>query len=126
MVDFQLGPQRIEAAVACYANILDKENLWIVLYTLKGLEQSIAILRLGPNICFNSKHPSMHWVLDVSNPAHEEVTKKLVYLAANDTELSNMWNIRLNGNATYSSGYLLLLLSVHNFLVFCGRRLDIL
>lgn len=83
--------------VACYANILDKENLWKVLYTLNGVEQSIALLRLGPAVCFDAKHPSMHWILDVSNPAHEETTKKLVHLAASDMEFPNMWNIRLNG-----------------------------
>ncbi|GMH33627.1 hypothetical protein BSKO_01461 [Bryopsis sp. KO-2023] len=94
---FQLGPQRIEIVVACYANILDKENFWQVLYALRGWEQSIAICRLGPTVCFDPKHPSLHWILDSSNPTHEEVTKKLVHLAASDTDLPNMWNIRLNG-----------------------------
>lgn len=97
----------------------------MVLYALKGLEQSIAILRLGPSVCFNPKHPSMHWVLDVGNPAHEEVTKKLVYLAANDTELPNMWNIRLNGNATYSFGICDIIALVDQSLLFKSNGKDI-
>ncbi|CAD7702924.1 unnamed protein product, partial [Ostreobium quekettii] len=93
----QLSPQRVEAAVVCYANIVDKENFWQVLYALKGIEQATAALRLGPLTVFNPKHASIHWLLDFSHPSHEEAARKLVGVASSDQELPNLWNIRLNG-----------------------------
>jgi hypothetical protein len=38
-------------------------------------------------------------MLDLSNPGHEEVAKKLVGLAVAGGELPNFWNIRLRGEA---------------------------
>jgi hypothetical protein len=61
------------------------------------LEQSNLLQRLGPWRLFSAAHPSCHWVLDLSNPGHEEVAKKLVALAVAGGELPNFWNIRLRG-----------------------------
>ena len=93
----QLGPHRAEAIVCCYGNLLDPENFWTVLYALQSLEQAIVISRLSPVTCFAPQHLSMHWILDVTNPSHADIAKKLVKAASGDTELPNLWNIRLNG-----------------------------
>jgi hypothetical protein len=61
------------------------------------LEQSNLLQRLGPWRLFSPAHASCHWVLDLSNPGHEEVAKKLVGLAVAGGELPNFWNIRLRG-----------------------------
>ncbi len=53
--------------------------------------------RLGPANIFNAKHCSIHWVLDLVNPHHEEVAKKLVAMATASGELPNLWNIRMRG-----------------------------
>ena len=89
--------------ILCYSNIVDKENLWRVLYALRGLEQAMAAVRLGPTTVFDPKHPSIHWLLDLSHPSHEEVARKLVNIAAADAELPNFWNIRLNGTTCVES-----------------------
>lgn len=67
------------------------------------LEQSNLLQRLGPWRLFTPGHASCHWVLDLSNPGHEEVAKRLVGLAVAGGELPNFWNIRLRGGQTYSS-----------------------
>ena len=92
---------RVEALVALYSCLLDRSsNIWRALYCLAGLGQSLALYRLGPHACFNSKHNSMHWVLDCTQHAHMEVAKKLVALSQENRDAANMWNLRLNGNHT--------------------------
>ncbi len=61
------------------------------------MEQAIAMWRLGPLNLFDKSLPSGHYVLDTSNPAHEQVAHKLIDAAANNTEYSNLWNIRMHG-----------------------------
>lgn len=61
------------------------------------LEQSNLLQRLGPWRLYTPGHASCHWVLDLSNPGHEEVARKLVGLAVAGGELPNFWNIRLRG-----------------------------
>ena len=75
------GPERVEAVVTLYNRLLDPENLWVVIYALKGLEQSTVMLRLGLRATFNPKRCSHHFKLDCSNPEHHEVAKKLVDIA---------------------------------------------
>jgi hypothetical protein len=53
--------------------------------------------RLGPAQVFNPRHPAQHWVLDLTNPAHEEVARRLVALAQAAGDLPNVWNLRLRG-----------------------------
>ncbi|KAL0041640.1 hypothetical protein WJX79_010316 [Trebouxia sp. C0005] len=88
---------RVEAAVCLYARMVDKENLWLVLYALKGLEQSEAVMRLGLKLAFNPKRCSLHFQLNVANPEHAEIAKKLVDMAQKTPEVRNWWNIRLAG-----------------------------
>ncbi|KAL0042382.1 hypothetical protein WJX77_010805 [Trebouxia sp. C0004] len=88
---------RVEAVVCLYARMVDKENLWLVLYALKGLEQSEAVMRLGLKLAFNLKRCSLHFQLNVANPEHAEVAKKLVDMAQKAPEVRNWWNIRLAG-----------------------------
>jgi hypothetical protein len=64
---------------------------------MQCLEQSNLLQRLGPWRLFSAAHASCHWVLDLSNPGHEEVARKLVGLAVAGGELPNFWNIRLRG-----------------------------
>ena len=93
----QLGPHRVEAIVCCFGNLVDRENLWKVLNTLKPLEQAVMMMRLGPMNCTSMQHKTAHWILDVTNPQHGDIAKRLVKAALSDTELPNLWNIRLNG-----------------------------
>jgi hypothetical protein len=53
--------------------------------------------RLGPAQVLDPRHPSQHWVLDLTNPAHEEVTRRLVAMAQAAGNLPNVWNLRLGG-----------------------------
>lgn len=41
-----------------YCQIVDRKNLAYVLYALRGLEQSVAMWRLGPANLFDRTHPS--------------------------------------------------------------------
>jgi hypothetical protein len=63
----------------------------------QGLEQSCLLQRLGPARLFSPTHPSAHWVLDLSHPAHEDVARRLVSMAAASTDLPCIWNLRLRG-----------------------------
>lgn len=95
---FSLSPHRVEVAVLCWPVTLDRaDNYWTVLYCLQCLEQSNLLQRLGPWRLYTPGHASCHWVLDLSNPGHEEVARKLVGLAVAGGELPNFWNIRLRG-----------------------------
>eukprot|EP00879_Flechtneria_rotunda_P023400 GHRR01024752.1.p1 GENE.GHRR01024752.1~~GHRR01024752.1.p1 ORF type:complete len:705 (+),score=359.40 GHRR01024752.1:417-2531(+) len=95
---FVLSPHRVEVAVVCWPVTLDRaDNYWTVLYALQGMEQSNLLQRLGPWRLYNPQHASCHWVLDLSNPGHEEVAKKLVAQAVAGGELPNFWNIRVRG-----------------------------
>lgn len=74
------------------------EQFYRVLYSLRPLEQAAVAWRLGPQRIFNPRHCSLHWVLDVANPGHEEVAKKLVAMAvASGPDTPNVWNLRLRG-----------------------------
>jgi len=53
--------------------------------------------RLGPDKLFDRNHPSLHYVLDISQPAHEQVARKLIDIANQNPESPNIWNIRLQG-----------------------------
>ena len=53
------------------------DNFWTVMYGLAPLEQSLVATRLGPAAVYNPKHPSGHWLLDLANPGHEEVARRL-------------------------------------------------
>lgn len=59
--------------------------------------QAVVVWRLGPANVFDRAHPSGHYVLDVSNPAHESVAKRLVDIAGNSSDMPNIWNLRMNG-----------------------------
>ena len=48
---------------------------------MQGLEQSQAMTRLGLRQTFNPKRCSLHFQLNVANPEHAEVAKKLVDMA---------------------------------------------
>jgi hypothetical protein len=61
--------------------------------------------RLGPSHVFNPKHPAQHWVLDLTNPAHEEVARKVVALAQGTGDLPNVWNLRLRGQRRQVGGW---------------------
>ena len=87
----------MEAIVCCFGNLVDRENLWKVLNVLKPLEQAVVMIRLGPMNCTSMQHMTAHWILDVANPQHADIAKRLVKAALSDTELPNLWNIRLNG-----------------------------
>ena len=52
-----------------------------VAYCVQGLEQSEAVMRLGLKLAFNPKRCSLHFQLNVANPEHAEVAKKLVDMA---------------------------------------------
>jgi hypothetical protein len=84
--------------VLLYPRTQDRsDSFWTVVYSLCPLEQTCLIQRLGPTQLFDPKHCSHHWLLDCSNPAHEEVAKKLVAAAVGGGDLSHFWNIRLKG-----------------------------
>ncbi|KAK9826070.1 hypothetical protein WJX74_010164 [Apatococcus lobatus] len=91
------GPERVEAVVTLYNRLIDPENLWVVIYALKGLEQSTAMLRLGLRATFNPRRCSHHFNLDCSNPEHAEVARKLVDIAMKMTDSKTWFNIRVAG-----------------------------
>ncbi len=67
-------------------NRLDKEDLDLGIPTepgkcVQGLEQSEAVMRLGLRLAFNPRRCSLHFQLNVANPEHAEVAKKLVDMA---------------------------------------------
>lgn len=45
------------------------------------MEQSTAVMRLGLKLAFNPKRCSLHFQLNVANPEHAEIAKKLVDMA---------------------------------------------
>ena len=45
---------------------------------MQGLEQSVAVMRLGLKLAFNPRRCSLHFQLNAANPEHAEVAKKLV------------------------------------------------
>jgi len=58
--------------------VIDSRN---VACCVQGLEQSEAVMRLGLKLAFNPKRCSLHFQLNVANPEHAEVAKKLVDMA---------------------------------------------
>ena len=48
---------------------------------MQGIEQSEVMVRLGLRLAFNPKRCSLHFQLNVANPEHAEVAKKLVDMA---------------------------------------------
>ncbi|KAK9817199.1 hypothetical protein WJX72_010972 [[Myrmecia] bisecta] len=92
---------RVEALVTLYPRLVDPDELWVALYSLKGLEQSLAMSRLGLKATFNPKRCSLHFQLDVSNPEHLEVAKKLVDMAMKVPDQRNFWNIRIFGKVKF-------------------------
>ncbi len=47
----------------------------------QGIEQTLAMVRLGMPATFNAKRCTLHFQLDVGNPEHAEVAHKLVDMA---------------------------------------------
>eukprot|EP00798_Chlamydomonas_sp_ICE-L_P022708 gene22707-29864_t len=72
-------------------------QIWTIMYSLRPMEQAVAMWRLGPNNLYDKHHPSGHYILDVTNPAHETIGKRLMDLAANFQDFPNIWNIRSTG-----------------------------
>ncbi|KAG2440423.1 hypothetical protein HYH02_010310 [Chlamydomonas schloesseri] len=95
---FEAPPHRVEVLVVTFCLIVDRKNLWSLLYTLSPLEQALAMWRLGPANVFDRAHPTGHYILDLANPAHEVVARKLVELSLAQPDLPNFWNIRINGS----------------------------
>lgn len=88
----------MEVAVILFRRTTDKENWWQVVYELKGLEQACLLHRLGPDMIFDLQHCTLHFILDFTNPTHEEAVKKMVQFAIQqETDLPNFWNVRLMG-----------------------------
>lgn len=75
------GAEKVEAVVSLFCRLVDPENLWTIIYALKGLEQSSVMNRLGLKATFNPKRCSHHFLLDWGNPEHLEVGRKLNDLA---------------------------------------------
>lgn len=48
---------------------------------MQGLEQSVAVMRLGLKLAFNPRRCSLHFQLNAANPEHADVAKKLVDMA---------------------------------------------
>ena len=48
---------------------------------VQGLEQSVAVMRLGLKLALNPKRCSLHFQLNAANPEHADVAKKLVDMA---------------------------------------------
>lgn len=94
---FLASPHRVEAIITLYGRMIDREEIWKPLYALRPLEQANAIWRLGPANVYQPKRCSMHWVLDCSLGAHEEVAKKLVTQATASGAVPSMYNLRLKG-----------------------------
>ncbi|KAL6748153.1 hypothetical protein V8C86DRAFT_2885468 [Haematococcus lacustris] len=94
---FACGPHRVEVGVATFSRLLDRRNLWTLLYGLRSFEQGLLMWRLGPSTVFDRLHPSGHYILDLANPSHEQVARKLIEIAANNTDTSNFYNLRLQG-----------------------------
>eukprot|EP00798_Chlamydomonas_sp_ICE-L_P005911 gene5911-33483_t len=92
------SPHRVEVVVLFHPLIVDRvPNFWKVVYDLRAIEQALLMWRLGPINVFDKNHPSGHYVLDLNQPLHEMVARKLVDLAAANHEFANVWNLRLNG-----------------------------
>ena len=75
------GAEKVEAVVSLFCRLVDPENLWTIIYALKGQEQSSVMNRLGLKATFNPKRCSHHFLLDWGNPEHLEVGRKLNELA---------------------------------------------
>lgn len=48
------------------------------MYAAQGLEQSVAVMRLGLKLAFNPRRCSLHFQLNAANPEHADIAKKLV------------------------------------------------
>lgn len=48
---------------------------------VQGLEQSVAVMRLGLKLAFNPRRCSLHFQLNAANPEHADIAKKLVDMA---------------------------------------------
>ncbi|GLI68625.1 hypothetical protein VaNZ11_013103, partial [Volvox africanus] len=94
---FLAPPHRVEVLVTCYCLIVDRSNIWNIMYGMEPMEQALAMWRLGPANLFDKAHPTGHYVLDLNNPHHESVARKLVELALANPDLPNFWNVRING-----------------------------
>ena len=70
--------QRNVAQVGVCRNTPTERN---VACCVQGLEQSEAVMRLGLRLAFNPKRCSLHFQLNVANPEHAEIAKKLVDMA---------------------------------------------
>ena len=64
----------------------------------QGLEQSVAITRLGPSVVLKCcpQNLSYHWLLDWRNPEHEEVALHLIKEAQGE-DMQNWFNLLLSG-----------------------------
>ncbi|KAK9822745.1 hypothetical protein WJX74_003017 [Apatococcus lobatus] len=91
------GADRVEVVVSLFCRLTDPENLWTIIYSLKGLEQSSVMNRLGLKATFNLKRCSHHFLLDWGNPEHLEVGKKLNELALKMMDVKTWHNTRVFG-----------------------------
>lgn len=48
---------------------------------MQGLEQSVAVMRLGLRLAFNPRRCSLHFQLNAADPEHADIAKKLVDMA---------------------------------------------
>ena len=48
---------------------------------MQGLEQSVAVMRLGLKLAFNPRRCSLHFQLNAADPEHADIAKKLVDMA---------------------------------------------
>ena len=74
---------------ACHRKVLKQE--WLLITQLRqcadigmgvqGLEQSVAVMRLGLKLAFNPRRCSLHFQLNAANPEHADIAKKLVDMA---------------------------------------------
>ena len=84
-----------------FPRVLDVKERWRLGYALCYFEQSCWMWRLGPDVCVDLKHSTMHFFLDLTYPSHEKVARRLLNQAVHDHEtdgLSRIWNLRLSGS----------------------------
>jgi hypothetical protein len=48
--------------------------------SLRAMEQGLLMWRLGPLTLFDKAHPTGHYILDLTNPSHEQVRTSAAYL----------------------------------------------
>ncbi|KAK3238336.1 hypothetical protein CYMTET_51644, partial [Cymbomonas tetramitiformis] len=94
---FTRPEERVEVTIILYSRITDRKNFWRVLYALNGVEQSLVCHRLGYPVVFNSKHPSMHYRLDLANAEHLLIAKTLVAFAQREKSMQNWHNVAIYG-----------------------------